>query len=73
MEKDIKLFLIIYFECFFILIFFGEVLPRILELVLNNYYNNPEFHKNSILVGREVNKGLQFIYNYMKTFKLFLF
>lgn len=73
MEKDIKLFLIIYIECFFILIFFGEVLPRILELVLNNYYNNPEFHKNSILVGREVNKGLQFIYNYMKTFKLFLF
>lgn len=73
MKKDIKSFLITYIKCFFILVLFGEILPRVLEFVLNNYYNSPEFHKNSILVGSKVNKGLQFVYNYMKTFKSFLF
>lgn len=73
MSKDIKIFLITYAECFFLLIFLGEILPRLIEMLLNNYYSNPEFHKNSILVGGEINKGLQFVYNYMRNFKLFLF
>lgn len=73
MRKDIKTFLITYAQCFLILVFLGELLPRFIEVLLNNYYNNPDFHKNSILVGAEVKKGLNYIYNYMRIFKLFIF
>lgn len=73
MRKDIKIFLITYAKCFIILFFLGELLPRFVEGVLNNYYNNPEFHRNSILVGSYVNKGLQVIYNYMRIFRLIIF
>lgn len=72
MREDIRRFLITYIECFFILYFLGELLPRLIEIFLNNYYSNPELHKNSILVGGEVNKGLQFIYDYMSNFRLFV-
>jgi len=72
MKEDIKTFIITYLECFLILIILGEVFPGIIEYLLNNYYSNPEFHKNSILVGGEVDRGLQIVYNYMRTFRLFL-
>lgn len=73
MKKDIKIFLVTYVECFFILIFLGDLLPKFIEYLLNSYYSNPELHKNSILVGGEVSNGLQIVYNYMKIFKMFLF
>lgn len=72
MKKDIKTFIVIYLECFLILIVLGEVFPKFIEHLLNNYYSNPEFHKNSILVGGEVDRVHQIIYNYMRTFRLFL-
>ena len=72
MKKEVKTFLIIYLECFFILLLFGEILPKIIEQVLYYYYNNPELHKNSILVGSEIKVGSNFIYNYMRIFKLFI-
>lgn len=73
MRKDIRTFLITCVECFIILLFLGELLPKFIELLLNSYYNNPEFHKNTIQVGKEVNKGLQVVYNYMRVFKLFIY
>ena len=73
MKAEIKMFLITYVECFLIFIFLGELLPRFIELLLNNYYSNPELHKNSILVGGETKGTLQLVYNYMRIFKLFLF
>ena len=73
MKAEIKAFLIIYLECFLIFVFLGELLPRFIELLLNNYYGNPEFHRNSILVGGETKGTLQLVYNYMRIFKLFLF
>lgn len=72
MKKDIKIFIVTYLECFLIIIILGEVFPKIIEHLLNNYYSNPEFHSNSILVGSKVNKGLQILYNYMETFKMFI-
>lgn len=72
MKKELRTFLMTYLQCFIILIVLGEVLPRIIEHILNDYYSNPEFHKNSILVAGRVKWGINWIYNYMMTFRLFM-
>ncbi|MEG0132674.1 MAG: hypothetical protein RR891_10130 [Clostridium sp.] len=70
MRSDIRKFIVIYVECFFVIIIMGSVLPNVLEYILNHFYEYNHIHQNSILVGGQVSKPLQIIYKYIYTFKL---
>jgi hypothetical protein len=71
MKDDIKKFLIIYTECFIIIFIMGGVLPNILDYVLNYFYKSV-IYENSILVGNELIKPLEILYNYIYIFNSIL-
>lgn len=71
MREDYKKFLILYFECFIILIFMGYILPHIFEVILNGFYINPELYDNSLSVSAKVTP-LTVLYRYVYVFKLIL-
>ena len=50
----------------------GGVLPDILDHVLNHFYNQPGTYENSILVGGQLIKPLEILYNYMYIFNSIL-
>lgn len=71
-NKEFVDFIIVVLKCFFILIFFGLLLPRLLDFILYNYICKPNVYDNSVLVHNIVNKNLDIIYNYITVFKEFL-
>lgn len=71
-NKEFVDFIIVVLKCFFILIFFGLLLPRLLDFILYNYICRPNVYDNSVLVHNIVNKNLDIIYNYITVFKEFL-
>lgn len=71
MKDDIKKFLIIYAECFIIIFVMGGVLPNIIDYVLSYFYK-PGIYENSILVGNELIKPLEILYNYIHIFNSIL-
>ncbi|WP_346870794.1 hypothetical protein [Clostridium sp. UBA5119] len=71
MKDDIKKFLILYAECFIIIFVMGGVLPNILDYVLSYFYK-PGIYENSILVGNELIKPLEILYNYIHIFNSIL-
>lgn len=71
-DKEFADFIIVVLKCFFILVFFGLLLPKLLEFILYYYICKPNVYDNSILVHNIVNKNLDIIYNYITVFKEFL-
>lgn len=65
-------FVIILLKCFFILIFFGLLLPKVLDYILYYFISKPNVYDNSILVNNIVNKNLDIIYKYITVFNDFL-
>lgn len=65
-------FIIIILECFFILIFFGILLPRILDYILYYFIIKPKVYQNSIFVYSIINKNFNILYNYTVVFNQFL-
>jgi hypothetical protein len=72
MRDDVKKFLIIYAKCFIIIFVMGGILPNVLDYVLNYFYNQPGTYENSILVGGQMVKPLEILYNYMHIFNSIL-
>jgi hypothetical protein len=72
MRDDVKKFLIIYAKCFIVIFVMGGILPNILDYVLNHFYNQPGTYENSILVGGQMVKPLEILYNYMHIFNSIL-
>jgi hypothetical protein len=71
-DKEFVDFIIISLKCFFVLVFFGLILPRFLDYFLYNFINKPNTYDNSILVYNIVHKNLDIIYNFRNVFNTFL-
>ena len=71
-DKEFGDFIIILLKCFFILIFFGLLLPKFLDYILYYFISKPNVYDNSILVHNIVNKNLDIIYKYITVFNEFL-
>lgn len=59
-------------KCFFILLVFGEFLPKILDYILYRYIEKISIYDNSILVYNIIKKNKNILYNYMYIFKEFI-
>ncbi|GAA0743411.1 endonuclease III [Clostridium oceanicum] len=55
-------------KCFLILFFFGCILPKILDLVLYNFFMKNDYYENSTLVFKAISLKIRIIYNYIKVF-----
>lgn len=71
-DKEFGDFIIVLLKCFFILIFFGLLLPRVLDYILYYFISTPNVYDNSMLVNNIVNKNLDIIYKYITVFNEFL-
>lgn len=70
--EELGNFIIVLLKCFFILIFLGLVLPKVLDYILYYFISKPNVYDNSILVNNIVNKNLDIIYKYITVFNDFL-
>lgn len=71
-DREFGDFIIVLLKCFFILIFFGLLLPKVLDYILYYFISEPNTYDNSILVHNIVNKNLDIIYKYITIFNEFL-
>lgn len=71
-DKEFGDFIIVLLKCFLILIFFGLLLPKVLDYILYYFISKPNVYDNSILVNNIVNKNLDIIYKYITVFNDFL-
>lgn len=71
-DKKVYDFAILLLECFFILIFLGLFLPRLLEYIFYNFINKPNVYDNSIFVNNLVYKNIDILHNYIVVFNTFL-
>lgn len=71
-DKEFGGFIIVLLKCFLILIFFGLLLPKVLDYILYYFISKPNVYDNSILVNNIVNKNLDIIYKYITVFNDFL-
>ena len=67
-DEEFADFVIVLLKCFFILIFWGLLLPKFLDY----FISKPNVYDNSILVHNIVNKNLDIIYKYITVFNEFL-
>ena len=72
MREDLRVFLKLYFKCFLILIIMGEILPTILEKILEMVYCKPRIYDNSILVIGQAPLLLRVLRRYVYLFSLIL-
>ncbi|OOO63156.1 endonuclease III [Clostridium tepidum] len=59
-------------KCFLILLFFGSLLPRILDMILYNFFIKNKVYENSTLVFKNIDLKIKIIYNYILVFNNFL-
>lgn len=69
---DIGKLVIVILKCFFILLFFGEVLPKCIDYMLYYMYRANEFSNNSTFVCYIVDKNIKLINNYIYIFRVFI-
>lgn len=67
----IELF-ICFLKCFFILLVFGNFLPKILDFILYRYMGKINIYDNSVLVYNMININKKILYNYMYIFNEFI-
>ena len=71
--KDINVeFIISIMKCFFVLLIFGNYLPKILDYLLYQYISFHDLHENSTFVYNVINKDRTIIYKYIYTFKSYI-
>jgi hypothetical protein len=70
-NKSLTDFIIIIVKCFLVLIFFGLILPKIIDNVLFLMYKS-NIYDNSTFVNFIVDKNNKLLYNYMYIMKLIL-
>jgi hypothetical protein len=71
-DEEFVDFIIVLLKCFFILIFWGLLLPKLLEYYLYYFISKPHTYDNGILVHNIVNKNLDIISKYITVFSEFL-
>ncbi|KRU24425.1 hypothetical protein VT91_31800 [Clostridium sporogenes] len=59
-------------KCFLILLFFGSLLPRVLDSVLYSFFMKNKVYENSTLVFKNIDLKIKIIYNYILVFNNFL-
>ncbi|NFN87310.1 endonuclease III [Clostridium sporogenes] len=59
-------------KCFLILLFFGSLLPKILDMILYNFFIKSKVYENSTLVFKNIDLKIKIIYNYILVFNNFL-
>ena len=70
-DKNIE-FIISIIKCFFILLMFGNYLPKIIDHLLYQYISFHDLHENSTFVYNVINRNRIIIYKYIYTFKSFI-
>ena len=70
-DKNIE-FIISIIKCFFILLMFGNYLPKIINYLLYQYISFHDLHENSTFVYTVINRNRIIIYKYIYTFKSFI-
>lgn len=65
-------FIIILLKCFFILVFLGVFLPKIIDWLLYNFISSDDNYKDSILVYKLINSNVKILYTYVFLFKNFI-
>lgn len=70
-DKNIE-FIISIIKCFFILLMFGNYLPKIIDYLLYQYISFHDLHENSTFVYNVINRNRIIIYKYIYTFKSFI-
>lgn len=58
-------------KCFLILWFFGSLLPKVLDIVLYNFFIKDKVYENSTLVFKSIDLKIKIIYNYILVFNNF--
>jgi hypothetical protein len=71
-DKEFGDFIIVLLKCFLILIFFGLLLPRLLDYILYYFISKPNVYDNSILVTNIINKNFDVISKYITIVNDFL-
>lgn len=61
---------ILIMKCFLILIFFGVILPKLVDYSIYLFISKSEVHNNSILVYNVLEWDKRIIYNFIYLFKL---
>lgn len=61
---------ILVMKCFLILIFFGVILPKLVDYSIYLFISKSEVHNNSILVYNVLEWDKRIIYNFIYLFKL---
>lgn len=70
-DKNIE-FIISIIKCFFILLMFGNYLPKIIDYLLYQYISFHDLHENSTFVYNVISRNRLIIYKYIYTFKSFI-
>lgn len=68
-STDVLEIAILFLKCFLVLLFFGIILPQILDYLMNYFICKTKLHSNSILVYN-VTSGKRILYNFIYLFKL---
>ncbi|NMM61350.1 endonuclease III [Clostridium sp. P21] len=71
-NKEVYDFIVTLLKCFFILMFLGLFLPRLLDYIFYNFINKPNVYDNSILVNNLVHGNIYILHNYIIVFNKFL-
>ena len=72
MNKELKKFIIFYFESLLILVIMGTILPYLVDIVLTYITRGSRIYHNSILVSKYINKQLEILYRYIYVFRAVL-
>lgn len=67
-QENVIEFLYLILKCFFILILFGMLLPKVIDGLLYYFYKT-NIYDNSIFVNFLVDKNMKILYNYLYIIK----
>ncbi|MBC2580343.1 endonuclease III [Clostridium sp. DJ247] len=72
MNSEVTEFIIVVLKCFAVMMFWGMILPKLLDYFIYNFINKPNIYDNSILVYNIFHKNLNFLNYYIDVFDEFL-
>jgi len=67
-KQEVLEFIIIVLKCFFILMFFGIILPKIIEILLHSMNYNFKFRDNTKFVNYSLSEKGSIASNYLNLF-----
>lgn len=71
--EDIRRCILLLFKCYIIILFFGFLLPKIIEFILRIFINSLNTYRNTKLVFNVLNSKENMLYRYIQVINTFFY